>query len=297
MLIYRQKIMLALLQAFGSKVAATDFQKYLFLFTQKYEKEKSYDFVPYKFGCYSFQAATDKNNLTAKGYLVDDTIWEIADKSKNYASILKKGDSDKIDLFVKKYKSIKGKKLIQLVYRDYPYFAINSQIAEDCLDDEELAAVNSAKPKKRRKPVLATIGYEGGSIEAYANKLIQNDIRLLVDVRKNPISRKYGFSKKTLSSVLSRLGIKYLHIPELGIESADRKELVSQQDYDRLFSKYEKSVLVEQAESINSLLDIYAKNKRIALTCFEKDHNQCHRNSLANKLIENSRHDINLVHL
>ena len=297
MLIYRQKIMLSLLQALGGEVSATDFQKYLFLFTQKCEKEKSYDFVPYKYGCYSFQAVADKNNLVNKGYLADETTWELIDNDKNYSVGINKGDADKISLFVEKYKSIKGKNLIQLVYREYPYFAINSQIAEDHLNANELAKVNDAKPTKRRKPVLATIGYEGGSVESYINRLIEADIRLLADVRKNPISRKYGFSKKTLSSLLSRLGIEYIHIPDLGIESADRQNLNTQNDYDRLFSNYEKTVLVTQTEALKALLETYKKHKRIALTCFEKDHHQCHRSRLANKLTEVSEEDIELTHL
>lgn len=103
MLIYRQKIMLSLLQALGGKISATDFQKYLFLFTRKCEKEKSYDFVPYKYGCYSFQAIADKNNLTNKGYLADKTAWELIDKNKNYSVGIKKDDAYKMDRFVKQF--------------------------------------------------------------------------------------------------------------------------------------------------------------------------------------------------
>ena len=259
--------------------------------------EKSYDFVPYKFGCFSFQAMADKNNLVSKGYLADETTWELLNKQKNYSVVINDSDDEKITLFVDKYKSIKGKKLIKHVYRDYPYFAINSQIAADHLSAYELKKVNEAKPKKRRKRLLATIGYEGGSIESYLNKLIQADVRLLVDVRKNPISRKYGFSKKILSTLLSRLGINYAHFPELGIESMDRKNLFSQKDYDRLFVNYEKTVLMKQKQAIKQLLDTYERHRRIALTCFEKDHHQCHRSRLANKLVEVSQEDIQTTHL
>ena len=78
MLIYRQKLLLALLDVFGGKQAATDFQKYLFLYTTTCERDKSYDFVPYKFGCYSFQASVDKLKLVEKGYLKDVDGWELA---------------------------------------------------------------------------------------------------------------------------------------------------------------------------------------------------------------------------
>ena len=286
MLIHRQKTLLALLGAFGRKQTATDFQKYLFLYTTNYENEKSYDFVPYKFGCYSFQAAVDKRKLIEKGFLVDSDSWELTEENNSYSHSLKKDEPQKIEQFVEHFKNLKGKKLIRHVYTEYPYFAINSQIAESTLSADELSQVKKAKPKKRRTGLLATIGYEGGSIERYLNRLICNDIRLLVDVRKNPISRKYGFSKNTLAKLAASVGVNYIHIPELGIESADRKNLVTQSDRDRIFDTYELTVLKEQGVALRELLSLQKSNKRIALTCFEKEHSQCHRSRVVNKLLE-----------
>ncbi len=51
---YRRKLELALIQAFGGELSKTDFQKLLFLLTQKQEKP-DYDFVPYKYGCFLFK--------------------------------------------------------------------------------------------------------------------------------------------------------------------------------------------------------------------------------------------------
>lgn len=48
MIYYRQKMLLALVDALGGNVPATDFQKHLFIYTTLFEKKKSYDFVPYK---------------------------------------------------------------------------------------------------------------------------------------------------------------------------------------------------------------------------------------------------------
>jgi hypothetical protein len=50
---------------------------------------------------------------------------------------------------------------------------------------------------------IVTIGYEGRSLEAFLNLLLQNSVTLLCDVRRNPLSRKYGFSKSTLSKARS----------------------------------------------------------------------------------------------
>ena len=286
MLIHRQKILLALLDAFGGKQTATDFQKYLFLYTTNFENEKSYSFVPYKFGCFSFQAAVDKRKLMEKGFLVDSDNWELSKEDNSFSNSLKNDEPKKIAQFVANFEGLKGKKLIRYVYTEYPYFAINSQIAEFTLSADELNLVKKAKPKKRRTRLLATIGYEGGSIEQYLNRLILNDIRLLVDVRKNPISRKYGFSKNTLAKLAASVGVDYTHIPELGIQSADRKNLVTQSDRDRIFDTYELTVLKEQDVALRDLQSLQKSSKRIALTCFEKEYAQCHRSRVVNKLLE-----------
>lgn len=286
MLIHRQKLLLALLDAFDSKQTATDFQKYLFLYTTTCEKEKSYEFVPYKFGCFSFQASVDKQKLIEKGYLTDTEGWELAKADIDYSQSLKTGEPEKIKRFADKFRSLKGKKLIRHVYNEYPYFAINSQIARTSLSADEFSRVKQAKPRKRRTAVLATIGYEGGSIENYLNRLITNDIRLLADVRKNPISRKYGFSKNTLARLAASVGVSYIHIPALGIDSSDRKNLTTQDDYERVFRTYEKTVLKEQSGALSQLLALHKSHKRIALTCFEKEHTQCHRGRVVNKLLE-----------
>lgn len=297
MIYYRQKVLLALLDALGGDVLATDFQKYLFMFTTLCENEKSYDFVPYKFGCYSFQAVVDKQKLIDKGYLKEASGWELTKPELNHANGLKKGDDKKIDLFVERYGSKRGKALIQHVYRSYPYYAINSGIAKEHMNEAELALIKKAIPTKRRSSLFATIGYEGGSIESYINKLITNDVRLLIDVRKNPISRKYGFSKRTLSSLLGRLHIEYTHIPALGIASPDRQQLNSQSDYDRLFDKYESTVLVEQKDALHQVYDLLENCKRIAITCFEKEHGQCHRSRVADAIETISKNEVVTVHL
>ncbi|WP_375627098.1 DUF488 family protein [Bartonella sp. MU37NMGALS] len=70
-----------------------------------------------------------------------------------------------------------------------------------------------------------TIGYEGKSLENYLKSLIENNIKTLCDVRKNPISRKHGFSKRQLEKAVSNIDIEYMHMPELGIASEKRRNL------------------------------------------------------------------------
>lgn len=293
---YRQKLLLGLLETFGGELPSTDFQKYLFLYTHLCQKDKSYGFVPYKFGCFSFQSYADKTKLMEAGHLLDSADWKLAKTRRKHINQLNKGESEKLLQFKEQYQTLKGKKLLQHVYTGYPYYAINSLVAKDILTEEQLGKVKKVVAR-RRKPLFATIGYEGLAIEDYLNKLIRNDIRMLVDVRKNPLSRKYGFSKTRLSELLGKVGIEYLHMPALGIVSDKRKTLNTQQDYNQLFSEYEKTVLVEQKDALKALFDCYTDKRRVAITCFEQAHTQCHRHKVADAIARMASKEFELIHL
>lgn len=279
---YRRKLVLALLQAFGGELEKLSLQKLLFLLTRQQEK-KSFDFVPYKYGCFSFQANADLNTLT-KYELVSqkDKSWVCLDKT-NYFETLKPKDKAATLNTKKNYGSLTAKELITLTYQQYPYFAIKSTIAKDILNKKEFKRVEAQK-RKKTETILYTIGYEGISLETYINKLILNDVRVLCDVRKNSFSMKYGFSKSQLKNACQGVGIKFYHIPEVGIKSEKRKELTCQTDYDLLFEDYKETVLAKEKQKQVQILELLKKEKRIALTCFEKNIHQCHRKHLANSI-------------
>jgi uncharacterized protein (DUF488 family) len=196
-------------------------------------------------------------------------------------------DSDRIILNDLKilYQNKLGKKLIKYVYKNYPYYAINSGVAKSLLNESELKKINEFQPRNNQTG-LYTIGYEGISFEQYLNKLIKYDIKVLCDVRKNAISKKYGFSKNQLKNACQSLDIIYEHFPELGIESALRRELNSQVDYDNLFVDYNKLVIPHTVETQNKIIALIKLHKRVAITCFESDICKCHRLHLANSIKE-----------
>ena len=72
---YRQKTLIGLLSAFGGRLPRLDFQKYLFLYTQEFQKEPHFEFVPYKFGCFSFQSYADRRRLIEIGAISDTDEW------------------------------------------------------------------------------------------------------------------------------------------------------------------------------------------------------------------------------
>ena len=283
MLYRRQKILLSLIEEFGGTLKSTDLQKYLFLLSIR-QQEKSYHFVPYRYGCFSFQAYQDKRNLTGKGFLLSTDDWKLTGK-RNLRGTLPLQDAHDIWQTKKDFGHLSGEQLVKYVYEKYPYYAVNSEIATKVLSRERFLEVEKQRPSKAEQ-ALCSIGYEGKSLEEYLNILIKEDIKILCDVRKNPISRKYGFSKKTLMNATEKLGIEYLHCPDLGIESDKRRELVTQADYDTLFEVYEKTVLKESIQSIKMLNGLLESKKRIAVTCYEKLPQQCHRTRVANAILQ-----------
>ena len=285
MLYYRQKVILALIEAFGGKLERTKFQKLMFLFTQD-QKEKSFSFIPYRFGCFSFQTYKDKNYLIENDYLENQEQWQLKDSKNNYISDLKKTDINVLQKIKKDFLNCNSDELIKFVYLNYPYYTINSTIKEKILTESEIHNIEILFNYQNQTDYkLFTIGYEGKTIEEYLNLLIKNNIKTLCDVRKNPVSRKYGFSKGTLSEILEKIDIKYVHIPELGINSSQRKDLNSPDSYKKLFKNY-RNTLHTKSLYLEKLYDLFISEKRVALTCFEKDPEMCHRNEILSYIIK-----------
>lgn len=293
---YRRKIILSLLQVFNDELDKIQVQKLLFLYSRYKTKRKSYDFIPYKFGCFSFQANADLNTLKKYGIVNEtSTSWNKLDNT-NYLIQLDKEDKKIISDFAIIYKNKTNQDLISLTYKNHPYYAINSTIAEDYLTKKELKNLNNFRSDDN-EIVLFTIGYEGISLEHYLNRLIKNNISLLCDVRKNALSMKYGFSKNQLKNSCESVGIKYVHIPEVGIQSDKRQELNSQKDYDKLFKEYISNNLSQTSSYQKEILILLKENKRVALTCFEADNCQCHRTHLAESISNFKEFKYEIEHL
>jgi hypothetical protein len=285
MLFERQKRLLALVDTFGGSVRGLDFQKLLFLYCQEVEETPSYEFVPYRFGGFSFTSYADKRRLIKRGLLVDEEhAWTLTAAGKAEAVV---ASPMRVCMrqFVRLHTHLRGGALVAEAYRRYPYYAIRSEMAERVLvgDVAALAAVAESRPTAG-KPGICTIGYEGRSLEGYLNRLIQYQVTLLCDVRRNPLSRKYGFSKNTLAKGCEGVGIRYEHLPELGIASENRRGLETQADYDALFADYERESLPLQAQALAKIRRWVKGGDRVTLTCFERLPQQCHRHCVAEAL-------------
>jgi uncharacterized protein (DUF488 family) len=286
---------MALLQTFEGNLEKISLQKLLFLFTSRQSKPE-YDFVPFHYGCYSFSANADLTAMVKHGLVTENTT-SIANADKvNYTASLTSEDKKILIEIYKNYSKLSATSLMKLTYLNYQYYAINSKKAKEILTEEQYQRVIAAKPENS-DTTLFTIGYESVSLEAYLNKLIKNDVKVLVDVRNNPVSMKYGFSKNQLSKFCESLNIEYLHIPELGIQSEQRQQLDTQSDYDRLFDVYKTKNLKSTTSYQKELLNLLIEKKRIALTCFEANICQCHRKHLAEAITQLPEFKFNFKHI
>lgn len=290
-LTYKKKVILAILEKLGHSISAKSMQKYLFIFSRMQSGDRIYDFVPYKYGCFSFQANQDLVTLEKGGYI---SIQDTPNSDKVYTlthNMHAISDLDMFDLQIlndisNRYGRMSQDELIAYTYRHWPFTALNSVIKKRLLNNEELEQVERQRKKYLDEtPMLFTMGYEGFTLEKYIQQLITNNVHVLVDVRKNAFSMKYGFSKSILEKACAGVNIRYIHVPELGIESSKRQELNSQHDYDVLFDDYERTTLQMNWKYLLSVRSILDTEHRICLLCFEKDPKQCHRTRVASALM------------
>ena len=132
---------------------------------------------------------------------------------------------------------------------------------------------------------IFTAGYEGKTVDEFMRGLAASGVRQVLDVRKNAISRKPGFSKSALSAAAQSHGLTYIHIRALGIPSAKRRGLKSRADYDRLLAAYEARLLPAVRDAVDSAAEVVQAGPT-ALLCFESDHTMCHRTPLSSALAD-----------
>jgi len=148
---------------------------------------------------------------------------------------------------------------------------------------------------KARSAVYAyTAGYEGKSVDAFLNELLERGIEMVIDIRANSVSRKHGFAGSQFSRLCKKLGFAYRHIPTLGISSSARKNLSDFNSYQRLLNRYEKEMLPRRSAEVEDVCYLMQRQPSV-LFCVEKDVMCCHRSRLARAVAQAT--DLKVVHL
>ncbi len=124
---------------------------------------------------------------------------------------------------------------------------------------------------------LATIGYEGATLDAVVAALHQAGIETLVDVRAVARSRRPGFAKSRLAAGMAAGGIGYVHLRGLGTP-ADGRAAAKAGDVARMEAIFRDHLATPEAQTdLHALAERVEAGERVALLCYEADAAQCHR--------------------
>jgi len=143
---------------------------------------------------------------------------------------------------------------------------------------------------------LFTAGYAGHDLDSFLHMLNAHRVDLVVDIRRNPVSRKKGFSRSALADFLAGQGIEYVHVRELGVPTELRDELrcgvCDLAEYLARFRNY----LACEAHTLRDL-GVMASRKRCCLLCVEERPEECHRSVVAEAASSCGTHALAITHL
>ena len=131
-----------------------------------------------------------------------------------------------------------------------------------------------------------TIGHSTRGIDEFISLLEKNEIKLLVDVRAWPSSKRYPhFNKDALKESLNAHGIRYEHFPELGGKRKSKPDSRNTAWRNASFRGYADYMETEQFQKgIERLLDVAAETGPTAIMCAEAVWWRCHRSLIADYL-------------
>lgn len=272
-MINRQRALIRFIANEGGRIKMLRLVKLSFLLRETAEtapKSSLYDFIPYHFGPYSFTLNYELRALERDGWVrISEKDVELLRDAKTEVSKLDRGVASEIDSLVRRYRNVLTATLVSRVYADYPWYTSRAQ-------DEKLRRVEVPTVS----PAIFTVGYEGLMLDGLLDMLLRAGVKRLIDVRCNPVARRFGFHKSTMERHCRDVAIQYTHVPELGIPSNKRTDLDDQKSYNRLFDYYEEKILPAHEESVDMVSSLMREEPSV-LMCMEADAKCCHRTRLA----------------
>ena len=131
--------------------------------------------------------------------------------------------------------------------------------------------------------ILSTIGYEGAFLEDFIGTLKASDVKVLIDVRQIAASRRKGFSKTALKEALQSAGIKYIHLSGLG-DPKDGRDAAKAGRFKEFLKIYRAHMKTEKFKTdFDEVLNLI-ENEGACLMCYERNHQECHRKLLTDKI-------------
>ncbi|HJY27588.1 MAG TPA: DUF488 domain-containing protein [Pyrinomonadaceae bacterium] len=130
-----------------------------------------------------------------------------------------------------------------------------------------------------------TVGHSTRSGEEFGKILLAHEIKVLVDVRSFPGSRRLPqFNQAELAESLRKLGIEYRHEPRLGGRRKPRADSHNTAWRNASFRAYADHMETEEfRRGVEELLEV-AANERTAFMCAEAVWWRCHRSLISDYL-------------
>jgi uncharacterized protein (DUF488 family) len=135
-------------------------------------------------------------------------------------------------------------------------------------------------------PTIFTIGHSTRSIEEFIELLKARNIKLLVDVRRFPVSRRYPhFNGADLAQSLKGAGIEYHPMPALGGRRQTKPDSINLGWKNAGFRGYADYMQTDEFWGALEDLMSYGEANRTAVMCAEAVPWRCHRNLISDALL------------
>ncbi|MGD9790714.1 MAG: DUF488 family protein [Phycisphaerales bacterium] len=135
------------------------------------------------------------------------------------------------------------------------------------------------------KITIFTIGYEQRDGESLISALVDNGVNYLADIRERPMSRKPDFRASALRGYCESASIQYENWPTLGSTESQREKLHETGNFSAFERSFRKHAVKNMSDPIDKLSRI-AKKKVVALLCYERSHDECHRGVVSEMLAD-----------
>ena len=142
------------------------------------------------------------------------------------------------------------------------------------------------KMSQEPERTILTIGHSTRTLDEFLTMLKVYHVTLVVDVRSVPRSRhNTQFNKETLPDALKLVGMKYVHMPEIGGLRRPKRDSVNLAWRNKSFRGY--ADYMQMKEFTEQLLKIIAlaRENCVAIMCAEALPWRCHRSLISDALV------------
>lgn len=132
---------------------------------------------------------------------------------------------------------------------------------------------------------IYSIGHSTRSLDEFLNMLQSFDIKILTDIRSLPGSRRFPqYNMENLKTSLEEIGVKYIHLADLGGRRKVKKDSKNNLWNNDSFRGYADYMETEEFENAIVKLEHIALEQPTAYMCAEAVWWRCHRSMVSDYL-------------